>query len=102
MSRGTCVPITRTTALREMWISSSVGAAEMELFQYHSPNTKLMCRECRHDGPWQASSGNSVQSGGKGGPATCLSLPCSSYQALIWWLFSSYLVARRIAKVERE
>jgi hypothetical protein len=49
-----CFHIILPTALREMWISSSVGAAYMEIFQHHSPNTDLRRRELRPHGQWQA------------------------------------------------
>jgi hypothetical protein len=49
-----CVLITLPTALREMWISFSVGAAYAEIVQHRSPNTHLLLREFRHHGSWQA------------------------------------------------
>jgi hypothetical protein len=41
-------------ALREMWLSSSVGAAYLETFQHHGPNMDPMLREFRQHGQWQA------------------------------------------------
>jgi hypothetical protein len=47
------VHITFPTALRAMSISSSIGAADMEIFQHNSPNTDLIRREFRPHGPSQ-------------------------------------------------
>jgi hypothetical protein len=49
-----CFHIALPTALREMWISSSDGAAYTEIFQHRSPNAELILRAFRHYGQWQA------------------------------------------------
>jgi hypothetical protein len=46
---------------RERWVSSSVGAAVMDMFQHHSPHTNLRRRECRPHGPSQATAFGEVQ-----------------------------------------
>jgi hypothetical protein len=45
-----CFHSTLPTALHEMWISSSVGAAYLESFQHQSPNTDLLRRDFRPHG----------------------------------------------------
>jgi hypothetical protein len=45
--------ITCPTALRVMSISSSIGAAYMEIFQHHSPNPGLIRQAFRQHGPSQ-------------------------------------------------
>ena len=69
--------ITVPTALREMWTSSSVGAADTENFQYHSPNPDRIRREFRHDSPWQATAWGWVQVSRRYSPPTSTkSWPC--------------------------
>jgi hypothetical protein len=46
--------ITLPTALREMSISSAVGAAYTGMFQHHSPNPDLILQAFRPHGLWQA------------------------------------------------
>jgi hypothetical protein len=45
--------ITIPTALRQMWISSFVGAADTEIYQHHSPTTDRILQEFRYHGPWR-------------------------------------------------
>jgi hypothetical protein len=46
---------------RERWVSSSIGAADMDMFQHHRPHTNLRRRECRPHGPSQATVFGGVQ-----------------------------------------
>jgi hypothetical protein len=45
--------ITRPIALRDMWVSSPVGAAYMENVQHHSRNPGFILQVFRHHGQWQ-------------------------------------------------
>ncbi len=46
--------ITLSIALRDMEVSSPVGAAYMGNCQHHSPNPGLILQVFRHHGQWQA------------------------------------------------
>ena len=69
--------ITLPTALRERWMSHSVGAADTEMFQHYSPHTDLIRRECRPHGQWQATACGWVQVRRRNSPPTSRrSWPC--------------------------
>jgi hypothetical protein len=45
--------ITLYITLRDMWVSSPVGAAYTEMFPHHSLNPGLILQVFRHHGQWQ-------------------------------------------------
>ena len=45
--------IAHSMALHGMWVSSSVGAIDTEMFPHHSPHPGCIRREFRPHGPWQ-------------------------------------------------
>jgi hypothetical protein len=60
LSLWTCVHITRSRALRDMGVSSPVGAAYMEKFPHYNPNPGLLRQAFRHHGPWPVTAGGAV------------------------------------------
>lgn len=61
LSLWTCVHITRSIALRDMGVSSPVGAAYMENFPHYNPNPGLLRQAFRHHGPGPVTAGRAVQ-----------------------------------------
>jgi hypothetical protein len=81
LSIGKYFCITFSTALCEMWISSSVGAAELEIFPHHSPNADRRRREFRPHGQSQATAFGWVQVSRCHSPQTSRkSWPCVDHE----------------------